>query len=313
MAWVRLDEDFAQHPKVLRAGPLAMAMQVAALCYCNRNLTDGFIPRGAARTLLDWQIVDKNGTVHELAYTSGTVGNDVTSDWVIELLVDAELWDEQPNGYQIHDYLDYQPSKSSVTKQREGTKARVRKWRENKQEIKKQEGNGVTNGSETPAPDTDTEVSTSSLRSDDADASIPLGFLKPIDGDWTAILFGQCLRWLASVYEEKPGKLRSLIGLWRKSCGDDDEKLVGLIADCQREDRADPKAWITACLQEREHGANRSGARPNKAERAKAAVGRAAVAGGYAGAEPGGETGAGDDAVSVLPKPEIVRKGAGGA
>ncbi|KKL66016.1 hypothetical protein LCGC14_2149250, partial [marine sediment metagenome] len=65
------------------------------------------------------------------------------------------------------------------------------------------------------------------------------------------------------------------------------------------------------------YGINRrpdgSGGRASKAERAKAAVKRAAVAGGYAGAEPGGETGTGDDAVSVLPKPEIVRKGAGGA
>ena len=158
------------------------------------------------------------------------------------------------------------------------------------------------------------EDSVSSLRSEpDADASIPLEFLKPIEGDWKALLFGPCREWLASVYEEKPQKPRSLLGKWLKASHDDAEKLDGLIADCQRENRGDPKAWITACLQENQDGENRSGARPNKSDRGKAAINRAAVAGGYAGPEPESETGTGDDAVPVLPGPEVVRQGTGGA
>ncbi len=56
MPWVRIDEKFARHPKVMRAGPLGIAMQVSALCYCNEHLTDGFVPRAVARTLLDWEV-----------------------------------------------------------------------------------------------------------------------------------------------------------------------------------------------------------------------------------------------------------------
>lgn len=156
--------------------------------------------------------------------------------------------------------------------------------------------------------------SESSLRSDsDAGASIPLCFAKPINGDWKALLFGRCREWLAGSYHEKPEKLRPLLGKWLQSCHDDPEKLVGLIADCQREDRADPKAWITACLKESKDETNRSGTRPSKSQRAKAAVQRAAVAGGYAGAEPESKAGTGDDAVSVLPGSEAVRQGTGGA
>src|SRR6266540_5902380 len=54
MPWVRIDEEFARHPKVVAAGPLGMAMQVAALCYCNQYLTDGFIPRTVVAGLLDF-------------------------------------------------------------------------------------------------------------------------------------------------------------------------------------------------------------------------------------------------------------------
>ena len=52
MAWVKIDDNFAQHPKIAQVGPLGMAMQIAALCYCNRLMTDGFIPKRVASTLL---------------------------------------------------------------------------------------------------------------------------------------------------------------------------------------------------------------------------------------------------------------------
>ena len=45
MGWVRLDDSFATNPKILTVGPLGMAMQVAAICYANRHLTDGVILR----------------------------------------------------------------------------------------------------------------------------------------------------------------------------------------------------------------------------------------------------------------------------
>jgi hypothetical protein len=157
MTWVRIDDSFAQNPKVVSAGPLAMALQVAALCYCNRNLTDGFVPRPVARTLLDWEIVDSSGTIHTLAITSGLSGNDVTSAFVISLLLDCGMWIEEDKGYRIHDYLQYQPSSQNVKEQREKTKTRVDQWRKHqKDKIGNAECNGVTNDvgnvGVTPAP-----------------------------------------------------------------------------------------------------------------------------------------------------------------
>jgi hypothetical protein len=102
MPWVRIDEHFADHPKVVQAGPLAMALHVAALCYCNRFLTDGFIPEAKARTLIE-------------------LGPE--TDEIIKRLVTASLWDQADGGYRVHDYLDYQPSKQKVIEERSKKRA----------------------------------------------------------------------------------------------------------------------------------------------------------------------------------------------
>jgi hypothetical protein len=119
MAWVRIDDKFPQHPKIASAGPLAIAMQVAGLCYCNRELTDGFIPRSIARTLLDWQFEREDGRLFTIAITCGMVGDDLSSQWVIDLLCEVGMWEEVPGGYQIHDYTDYQPTKQQILEERE--------------------------------------------------------------------------------------------------------------------------------------------------------------------------------------------------
>ncbi len=118
MPWVRLDEEFARHPKVVAAGPLGMAMQVAALCYCNTYLTDGFVPRSVVSGLLDLEGLGMRMWAGELV--GG--GEDATWKLVVEDLLEVELWDEVPGGYRIHDYHDYQPSKEQVLKEREQKK-----------------------------------------------------------------------------------------------------------------------------------------------------------------------------------------------
>lgn len=114
MVWVRIDDRMPDNPKVAAAGPLALAMQVAGLCYSNRELTDGFIPRAIARRLLDWSAEDESGTRWRISRVSGMSGDDVDAEWVIGLLVDAGMWHETAGGYRIHDYEEYQPSKQDV-------------------------------------------------------------------------------------------------------------------------------------------------------------------------------------------------------
>lgn len=119
MAWIRLDDHYDEHPKLAKVGPLGHAMFVAGLAYCNRNLTDGFVPWAKARNLLNWEFEAPDGTVFTVAVTSGTAGDDVTCKFVIGLLLAAGLWEEAEGGYMIHDYAEFQPTKAEVQADRE--------------------------------------------------------------------------------------------------------------------------------------------------------------------------------------------------
>jgi hypothetical protein len=142
---------------VVDAGPLAIAMQVAALCYCNHHLTDGAISRPAARTLLDF-----DGLSH-------TNGDEVSADDVIDALVAAGMWHRPDHdcdtcpavtkGFVIHDYLDQQPSRAEVLAKREQTANAGRKGgkaRAAKQNAKRDD---KQNASTTPSGTPDTTPS----------------------------------------------------------------------------------------------------------------------------------------------------------
>ncbi len=98
MAWVKIDDQFADHPKVREVGPIGMAIQIAALCYCNRFLTDGLITKRTANAIVLGLSKDKK--------------------WP-QRMVASGLWDEHPEGYIVHDYLEYNPSKANVLAKKE--------------------------------------------------------------------------------------------------------------------------------------------------------------------------------------------------
>ena len=118
MPWVRVDDSYADHPKMLAVGPLGQALWLAGLAYCNRNLTDGFIPYSAAGRLVSWEMLrkvhDAGETVWTIGIATGMHGEDVTSKMVIGFLLDAVLWEQCDGGYRVHDYGVYQPSKAEV-------------------------------------------------------------------------------------------------------------------------------------------------------------------------------------------------------
>src|SRR3990167_4950173 len=106
MSWVRIDDGFADHPKIISAGPIAALIQIRSLCYTARHLTDGFIPRSAVPLLtsgLEHIGIDYGGT-HELAI--GEQANEI--DWP-RIMILSGLWEENGSGFKIHDYLDYNP------------------------------------------------------------------------------------------------------------------------------------------------------------------------------------------------------------
>jgi hypothetical protein len=127
MVWVRLEDEFPDHPKVDAAGPLASWLFVTSLCYANKHLTNGFISESRVKRLADLD--------DPLA--------------AAKRLVQVGLWEVAKGGYQIHDYHGYQPSAEEVKRERDENAARVAGWRRRKREAEqaaagKEVRNGVT-------------------------------------------------------------------------------------------------------------------------------------------------------------------------
>lgn len=106
MTWVKLDDAFADHPKVMALGRDRMAglgVWTAAACYCARYLTDGFVPAAVA---------------HGFGHAR-----------ILSRLVEVGLLDKVPDGYRLHDWLDYNPPRAKVLAERQAAKDRMNKGR----------------------------------------------------------------------------------------------------------------------------------------------------------------------------------------
>jgi hypothetical protein len=134
MTWVKLDDSFADNPKIEAVGPMAAWLFVAGLCYCSTHLTDGKITRTRAEQL----------------------GNVPRTRREIARLVDANLWEDHGDFYMVHDYLIYQPSKAKVLAERDAAAERKRKSREKSQGESHRDidpGHAVTHGGSHTPPD----------------------------------------------------------------------------------------------------------------------------------------------------------------
>lgn len=96
MGWVKLDDAFHAHPKVMAAGLEATGLFALSLSYSANYLTDGNVPHR-------WVQMTAGKRAQQLA----------------DALVATGLWDPRPNGYQVHDYLEWNMSKAQVLARRE--------------------------------------------------------------------------------------------------------------------------------------------------------------------------------------------------
>ena len=99
MSWVKLDDKFTGHTKVLAAGPEAAWLHIEGLCYCAQQETDGVI--------LDTALVMLT------QYSKPKAGK------LAARLVEVGMWERNGAGYVIHDYLDYNPSRKELEARRE--------------------------------------------------------------------------------------------------------------------------------------------------------------------------------------------------
>jgi len=109
MSWVRIDDNFADHPKVVELSDSSFRVYVEALCYANRFLTDGAIGY-VAYNKMNWNEQDA------------------------EDLIRVGLWENDPDNFQylIRSYTEYQPTKEKVSVKREQARERVKQFREKK-------------------------------------------------------------------------------------------------------------------------------------------------------------------------------------
>lgn len=149
MGWIRVEDNFYDNEKMLAVGCIGRDLYWHGMGFCNRNLTDGLIPRGKAVALVDF-----TGTAIMVHNFGGVDGQDC-APIAVERLLEAGLWHEDghdcsscvqpgPRHYVIHDYLKYQPSKAQVEAKAEANRQRVASWRES-QKAQPSDRNNVGN------------------------------------------------------------------------------------------------------------------------------------------------------------------------
>lgn len=116
--WFKVDDGFAFHPKTLRAGKAAVGSWICAGTWAAAHLTDGYVPRHVLPSL---------GTP---AHASALVA---AGFWIRVNRPDHLDRDGQPiDGWQFHDWLDYQPAAAKVKAEREAARVRVAEARAKK-------------------------------------------------------------------------------------------------------------------------------------------------------------------------------------
>ena len=96
MPWAKLDDTLHGHPKAAKAGLEAMGLHLLALAHCSAYLTDGHVAP---------EFVEGKAARRSTVLTAR--------------LVEARLWEVNGDGWVIHDYLDYNPSREQVLAKRE--------------------------------------------------------------------------------------------------------------------------------------------------------------------------------------------------
>lgn len=105
MAWFRIDDGFADHPKVIRAGNAAVGLWVRCGAYSSRYLTEGHVAPELVNTYA--------GNRRE-----------------VDRLIDTRLWIPNGDGFVIPDFLEFNPSAEQVLAERAAARERQRRARD---------------------------------------------------------------------------------------------------------------------------------------------------------------------------------------
>lgn len=127
MPWVRLDDGYPEHPKVDRVGPLAAWLNVCAWAYSARNLTDGFVP--AERVARLAQVHNPKQLATALMGAELWESTSAPCPKCVAKRVEVHAPTTTGDGFLIHDYLFYNPSREQVLKERAESAQRAADYR----------------------------------------------------------------------------------------------------------------------------------------------------------------------------------------
>lgn len=123
MGWLKVDDKLPRNPKVL-AGDIETAWYyLCALTHCAEQMTDGYIADSVV-PLVAPHITDPRS--------------------VAERCADLDMFRRVEGGYEVPDYLDFNPSRASVLEKREKDKSRQQSHRESRRDT--ESTSGVTPG-----------------------------------------------------------------------------------------------------------------------------------------------------------------------
>jgi hypothetical protein len=104
MPWFKLDDRVHCHPKTLAAGDEAFGVFCRLGSYASQHGTNGFISDDAAKSITRKQRV-------------------------LDRLVQVGFLERVDGGYQIHDFLDWNPSAEKVRQERDSARQRMARGR----------------------------------------------------------------------------------------------------------------------------------------------------------------------------------------
>lgn len=197
------------------------------------------LPAELVKALLNlWCLASKNGgllpSVDEIAFKLRMKGGRVDS--ILDQLRWAGLIDDDETGTRPHNWNGRQ-FKSDVSNER------VKRFRERTC--------NVTETVTVTPPETEADTDTKQIKNSEANASAA-----DASSDPRTRLFNEGLRSLAEITGRTPDSCRSLVGRWLKLTNDEAVHVLGAIEDAARNRVADPTAWITKVLTQRD---NRNG------------------------------------------------------
>ncbi len=111
MSWVRLDDGAPGHRKIVGLSDAAFRLWIVGLTHCNQQANDGKFSAHAARIMF--------------GYLAGPeLGKGAAAE-----LVAADLWAPTDDGYEVRNYLEYQPSKAERDNANKAAAERMRSMR----------------------------------------------------------------------------------------------------------------------------------------------------------------------------------------